>query len=201
MKTWLIGVFVLAACGSSKKEPPAVAIDPAAVNALVPAELKAAFTFEEKTIEEERGKRSKTLYTVAGPKTWTPDDKMKMFARLRPPSDAGFGHFTEVSFGSNCDGTCEAKDWAKVSEKVDFAQFRNGNKIVKDELGKTSHLMVSTKDDTTYVTYAWWVDGGDHYFTCRATLEKGFSSESPDPRAAAPAFEKACQAVNVKTTD
>lgn len=79
-------------------------------------------------------------------------------------------------------------------------RFRNGNKIVKDELGKTS-LMVSTKDHTTYVTHAWSVDGGDHYFTCRATLEKGFSSESPDPRAAAPAFEKACQAVNVKTTD
>lgn len=36
-------------------------IDPAAVNALVPAELKASFVFEEKTIEEERGK---TLYTT-----------------------------------------------------------------------------------------------------------------------------------------
>ena len=191
-------VLSLAACGGSK-EPPTVKIDVAAVNALVPANLQAKITFEEKKVEEERGRRSKTTYTLAGPKTWTADDKMKMFAKLRPPSEDGFGNFTEISLGSNCDGTCEAKDWAKVSEKVNFKQFRD-KKIVKDELGKTSHLMVVESGDDTYITYAWWVDGGDNYYTCRATLSKGFG-DGPDPRAATPAFEKACQAVNVKKSD
>lgn len=188
------------ACGGSKKEPPAVKIDVAAVNALVPEPLKAKLEFVETSVEEERG-RSKTVYTAAAPKTWTGgDSKMKMFAKLEPPRADGFGNFTGMQFGSNCDGRCEEKDWAKVSEKVDFAQFRD-KKIIKDELGKTSHLMVAEDGDDTFVTYAWWVDGGSNYYTCRATLSKGFSTDGPDPRAAASAFEKACQAVNVKTAD
>ena len=185
---------------SGKKEPPVVKIDLAAVNALVPEPLKTKFEFVEKAVEEERG-RSKTIYTAAAPKTWTEgDSKMKMFAKLEPPHADGFGNFTGLQFGSNCDGACEEKDWAKVSEKVNFKQFRD-KKIVKDELGKTSHLMVAEDGDDTFITYAWWVDGGSNYYTCTATLSKGFSSEAPDPRAAAPAFEKACQAVNVKNSD
>jgi hypothetical protein len=196
MKTSLVVLLFASACGGSK-EPPAAKIDPAAVNALVPAALQSKMVFEQTTVEEERGRRSKTVYTLAAPKTWKGDDKMKMFARLRPPSEDGFGSFTEISLGSNCDGKCEAKDWAKVSEKVNFQQFRD-KKIVKDELGKTSHLMVVEDGDETRVLYAWWADGGDHYFTCNVTLSKGFSDSAPDPRAAAPAFEKACAAVNVK---
>ena len=196
MKTSLALLVLVAACGGSKT-PPAAKIDVAGVNALVPAALQGKLVFEEKSVEEERGRNSKTVYTMAAPKTWTSDDKMTMFAKFRPPSEDGFGNFTEISLGSNCDGRCEEKDWAKVSEKVDFAQFRD-KKIVKDEAGKTSHLMVVEDGDTTRVIYAWWVDGGDHYFKCRATLSKGFGDDAPDPRAAAPAFEKACQAVNIK---
>lgn len=196
----LLSVLVLVACGG-KKEPPAVAIDAAGANALVPADLKAKIVFEEKSVVEERGRKSKTVYTLAAPKTWTADDKMKMFAKVSPPHEDGYGNFTDLGLGSNCDGRCESKDWAKVSEKVDFAQFRTGYKIVKDEAKPTSHLIVATNEDTTYVSYAWWVDGGDHYFTCRAALQKSFMGDGPDPRAAAPAFEKACQAVNVKTVD
>jgi hypothetical protein len=199
MKTSLAVVLFAAACGGSKS-PPSVKIDPAAVNALVPAALQAKLTFETQSVDEERGRRSKTVYTMAAPKTWKPDDKMKMFATLRPPSEDGYGNFTEMRFGSNCDGACESKDWAKVSEKVDFAQYRS-KKIVKDELGKTSHLMTVEDGDDTHVIYAWWVDGGDHYYTCRATLSKGFSDSAPDPRPAAPAFEKACAGVNIKTSD
>lgn len=199
MKTSVVLVLV-AACGGGKKTPPAAKIDVASVNALVPAALQSKLVFEEKSVDEERGRGSKTVYTLAAPKSWKAEDKMKMFAKLEPPSEDGYGHFTEMQLGSNCDGSCEAKDWAKTSEKVDFAQFRD-NKIVKDEVGKTSHLMVVEDGDATRVIYAWWVDGGDHYYTCRATLEKGFSDTSPDPRAAAPAFEKACQAVNIKTAD
>ena len=196
MKTSLAVLLLASACGGSK-EPPAVKIDPAAVNALVPAALQSKIVFEQTSVEEERGRRSKTVYTLAAPKTWKADGKMKMFAKLSPPNEDGYGNFTEISLGSNCDGACEAKDWAKVSEKVHFKQFRD-KKIVKDELGKTNHLMVVESGDDTHVLYAWWADGGDHYYTCTATLSKGFSDSAPDPRAAAPAFEKACQAVNVK---
>ena len=192
-----ICLFVVA-CGS-KKEPPALKIDPAAANALVPADLKAKFEFVEKTIEEERGRKSKTVYTMAAPKTWKQGD-MKMFAKLEPPHEDGFGNFTEISVGSNCDGACEEKDWAKTSEKVEFKQYRD-KKIVKDEIGKTNHLMVVEDGDDTRVIYAWWVDGGDHYYSCRATLSKGFSDSSPDPRPAIGAFEQACKAVNVKRDD
>jgi hypothetical protein len=199
MKTALALALFTSACGG-KKSPPSVKIDVAAVNALVPAPLQAKLAFEEKSVDEDRGRRSKTTYTAAAPKTWTADDKMKMFATLRPPSEDGYGNFTEMRFGSNCDGACESKDWAKVSEKVDFAQYRS-KKIVKDEVGKTTHLMTVEDGDDTHIIYAWWVDGGDHYYTCRATLSKGFSDSAPDPRPAAPAFEKACTAVNIKTND
>jgi hypothetical protein len=199
MKTALALALFASACGG-KKMPPSVKIDPAAVNALVPAALQAKLTFEERSVEEERGRRSKTTYTAAAPKTWTTDDKLKMFATLRPPTADGYGNFTEMRFGSNCDGACESKDWAKVSEKVDFAQYRS-KKIVKDEVGKTSHLMTVEDGDDTHVIYAWWVDGGDHYYTCRVTLSKSFHDETADPRPAAPAFEKACAGVNIKTSD
>jgi hypothetical protein len=200
MKRTLSLALGLAACSKGgDSAPPAVKIDVAAVNALVPAELQSKIVFEEKSVDEERGRKSKTVYTLAAPKTWTADDKLKMFAKLGPPTEDNFGVFTEISLGSNCDGACESKDWAKVSEKVNFKQFRD-KKILKDELGKTSHLMVAEDGNDTFITYAWWVDGASRYFTCRAVLSQGHS-EAPDPRAAAPAFEKACQAVNVKMDD
>ena len=203
LSTLLLLVAAAAACDNAKSSsaPPAAKIDVAAVNALVPAELKDKLVFEQRDIVEERGKRSKTTYTLAAPKDWEQGD-MKMFASLRPKSDAGFGNMTEIGAGSNCDGRCEAKDWAKVSEKVNFAQFRGGDwKIIKDESTKTSHLLIARQGDATYVTYAWWADGASKYYTCRATLDVGFGSEGPKGdtlQAAAEAFAKACQAVNIK---
>src|SRR5687767_4145936 len=139
-------LLLAAACGSDKAAaPPAAKIDVAAVNALVPAELKDKLVFEQRDVVEERGKRSKTTYTLAAPKGWEQGD-MKMFASLKPKT--GFGNMTDISVGSNCDGTCEAKDWAKTSEKVNFAQFRGeGWKIIKDDLQKTSHLMIARQEN------------------------------------------------------
>ena len=179
-----LALVVAAACGKSESSPsaPAVTLDVAGVNALVPAELKGKLEFEQRDLVEERGRKADT-YTLAAPKGWKQD--MKSFAKLQAGDDLGF--MTSFGVGSNCDGACEAKDWAKVSDKATFAQFRDG-KIVKDEPGKTSHLMIADKGDETYVIYAWWQDGGKRYYTCTATLEAPV-------RAAAPAFAKACQAV------
>lgn len=187
-------LLLVAACGksSSSSAPPAVAIDVAGVNALVPAELKDKLVFEQRDILEERSKRSTATYTMAAPKDWEQDGMM--FASLKPKRDANMGFFTKLTVGSNCDGMCEPKDWAKVSEKVNFAQFRDGWEIVKDEANKASHLMIAKKDKRTDVVYAWWTDGAPKYFSCHVALDG-------DESAAADAFAKACQAVNVKGAD
>jgi hypothetical protein len=187
-----------ATSSSSSASPAAVkpTIDLAAIQADVPAALREKLVFEEREITAKTGSRQ-DVYTMAAPKSWKPGS-MEMFAKLKPADADGFGNFTELHLSSNCDGACVSKDWASVSEKVDFAQFRGeGFKVVKDEKGATNHLMVATdKDDsTTYVVYAWWTEGASRYFGCRATLSKGFSAEGPDPRPAAPAFERACKAV------
>jgi hypothetical protein len=194
MKKLSLLLLVAAACGKSDKSsaPATAPIDVAAVNALVPADLKDKLAFEKRDIIEERGKRSKATFTMAAPKDWQQEGKM--FASLKPKSEANLGFFTGLTVGSNCDGTCEAKDWAKTSEKVNFAQFRTGWKIIKDESTKTSHLMIAEKDDQTNVTYAWWSDGGRKYFTCAASLEGAVKT-------AGDAFAKACQAVSVTGDD
>lgn len=195
MKTaLLVAIPLFAACGKSGSDKPAappVKIDVEGANALVPAELKDKLVFEQRDIIEERGK-DKVTYTLAAPKGWEQGD-MKMFAKVKPPSGSDLGFMTSFDVGSNCDGTCEPKDWAKVSEKVNFAQFRDGT-IVKDEVGKTKHLMIAEKGDKTYVQYAWWQDGGRKYYTCMASLEAPV-------KAAAPAFAKACEAVAIKGDD
>lgn len=202
-----LGLSCLLGCKSStdstKAAPklPPVNIDPAAVNALVPANLKDKLVFEKRTIEEERG-RDKHIFTMAAPKTWS-QGPMKGFAKLRAPDEDGFGNLTEIRLGTNCDGRCEPKDWDKVVEKVDFAQFRDGKyKIVKDEAGKTDHLLIAQKESSTYIRYAWWAEGGSRYLQCDATLELGFAAaDAADIQTAAPAFEAACKAVSLEGDD
>ena len=197
MKNVLVLALVpLLACGKSDKSDKAgskaaPAIDAAAVNALVPADLKAKLVFDKTDIVEERGKHSVT-YTMAAPKGWT--SKMKGFASLHPADDANLGFFTEVSVGSNCDGTCEPKDWAKVADKVNFKQFE-ADKVIKNVTTPTSRLLIASREDkTTFVVYAWWENGARRYNTCSATLDEPV-------KAAGDAFAKACQAVAVAGDD
>lgn len=179
----------LAACNKSDDAKPApaaaVALDVAGVNALVPAELKAALVFEELTLEERKGKRT---FTFAAPKGWTQESKM--LQNVRPPKEPDLGFFTKFGVSSECAGVCEPKDWAAVSDQKLFSQFAGGT-IQKDEKTATSRLMIAEKGASTYVVYAWWKDGAERYYTCDAALEKPVA-------AAAPAFAKACQAVAVK---
>jgi hypothetical protein len=186
---------LLPACGKSAdkadKAKAAPAIDVAAVNALVPADLKAKLVFDKTDIVEERGKHSVT-YTMAAPKGWT--SKMKGFASLHPADDANLGFFTELSVGSNCDGTCEPKEWGPVADKVNFKQFA-GDKVIKNETTPTSRLLIASREDkTTFVVYAWWTQGARRYNTCTATLDEAVKT-------AGDAFAKACQAVSVTGDD
>jgi len=180
--------------GSSATKGTGMAIDAAAVNSLVPEPLKAKLVFEKQDIVLERGK-DKTTYTLAYPKGWT--QRSKMFGNLEAPSEAGVGFMTKLSVGSNCDGECKPKEWEKVADKVNFAPLAQG-KVLKDVKGKGTRLMIAQPTgegpSTTSVVYAWWTDGASSYHTCEATLDS-------DIKDAAPAFEKACQAITIVGDD
>jgi hypothetical protein len=187
MKNFVIAVIALAACSKSSKQEsasPAVAIDAAAVNALVPAELKATLVFDKTDVVEERGK-DKLTFTVAAPKGWKQDNKM--FAELKGGNDVGF--MTSMHLASDCDGTCEPKDWAKSADKTVFDQFKDAG-VIKTDTTPTSRLLIAMRDKTTFVAYAWWQPDARHYHFCLVTLEEPVA-------AAAPAFAKACQAVGI----
>ncbi|HEY1546736.1 MAG TPA: hypothetical protein VGG28_02895 [Kofleriaceae bacterium] len=188
MNRFAIAVMVLAACSKSDSKkaaaPVVTAIDAAAVNALVPAELKAKLVFDKTDVIEDHGK-DKVTFTVAAPKGWKQDGTM--FATLKGGDDVGF--MTQMHLASDCDGSCEPKDWAKSADKVVFDQFKDAG-VVKNDTTPTSRLLIATRDKTTFVAYAWWNNAERHYHFCSVTLEEPVA-------AAAPAFAKACQAVNV----
>ena len=193
MKTSLLLSMSLLACGKSDKaaesKAAAPAIDLAGVNALVPADLKAKLVFDKTDIVEERGRHNIT-YTMAAPKGWAPH--MKGFASLKGGDDLGF--FTSLDVGSNCDGSCEPKDWAKIADKVNFAQF-DKDKVIKNEAKPGSRLLIAERDGkTTFVVYAWWTEGAKRYNTCTATLDEPVKT-------AGDAFAKACQSVGVSGAD
>jgi len=193
----VFGLGVIGAIGCGKKGSEAkgtgLAIDAAAVNSLVPAPLKDKLVFEKRDIVLKRG-RSNTTYTLAAPKGW--QQGMESFGSLDAPKDSGMGFFTKFSVGSNCDGQCKPKEWEQIADKVHFAPLSKG-KVLKDVKGKGTRLMIAEGDGgmkTTEVVFAWWTDGADSYHTCQATLD----AEIKD---AAPAFEKACQAITVSGDD
>ena len=184
---------VLVACGKpSPRDQPDVAIDVAAVNALVPAALKDKLVFDQRDLAIERGPR-KTTYTLAAPRGWIQHGDMS--AHLRPDDQAGFVAHLEV--GSNCDGPCAPKPWQAVAGRVNFAP-RASATVVKDEASPGRRTMiVETRRGgapTTEVIVAWWTDGARNYHTCKASLGALIKD-------AAPAFAAACQAVAVVGDD
>lgn len=123
------------------------------------------------------------------PEGWKQSDVIP--GSYSPPDGAGLGFMTKFSVGTNCDGSCEAKDWAATSDKVDFAQFTAGGafKVEKDDKAAGQRLLVAgNSDGSKYVVAAFWKDGASRYYACHAKLEQ------PDA-ALAPAFEKACRAL------
>jgi hypothetical protein len=167
-------------------------LDVAGVNALVPAALKDKLVFESKAIVLERGKKP-TTYTLAVPKGWTQESKM--FGNIKADSNGGF--FSGMSINSDCDGECKPKAWEGIADKNFFAERAKG-KVVKDEKGAGKRLMIADTDKngvkTTDVVFAWWAEGAKSYHVCVAKLDEAI-------KAAAPAFEKACQAIAIDGDD
>ncbi len=202
MKHLFAVVAALAACGKSSKDAPKVDIDDAhvaAVNAALPADLKDKLVFEKSTVEAGMGKKKET-YTLAAPKGW----KAGFMPGSLEPADAdNFGSKTlgktSLAVGSDCNGSCEKKDWAAVADKVYFAQLTSNKdgKILKDEKGENRRTVVfegkvsdfPEHDVAIRIVTAWWEPDATRYFTCVAEL-------GVPVKGAAAAFEKACSKVS-----
>ncbi|HET7501580.1 MAG TPA: hypothetical protein VFK02_11270 [Kofleriaceae bacterium] len=176
--------------------PPATVIDPAAVNALVPPALRDQLVFEQRDLVIERGKHTAT-YTLAVPRGWA--QTSKMFAHLRPTAPAADAR---LEVGSNCDGECAPKAWEPIADRVNFSP-RGRGRVRKDErtpgsptrpTRRTMIAEVDTAGATLVVVTAWWNDGDRKYHTCTAWLDAALAD-------AAPAFERACQAVAIAGDD
>jgi len=171
----------------------------ASVNAAVPADLKDKIQFEAgKVIENEKRGRG---FKVAVPKGWKPG---KFIPGTLEPADAdSFGSKTlgktQMNIGRNCDGTCEKKDWAAVSDKVLYSQFTSGKvegKVLKDEKRPNGRTLVferkpgmfPERDIAIHVYTSWWEPDATEYYTCSADL-------GAPAKGAAEAFEKACSKV------
>jgi hypothetical protein len=175
--------------GSGGGTSSAAALPPNAVadaNAKVPAELKDKLTFAE-GVESDRSHK----LLVVRPVGW---EASKVIPGSYKPTDAsGLGFMTSFSIGTNCDGTCEPKDWAATADKVEFKQLTSGErfKVEKDEKSPTSRLVVAAHaDGSKVVTMAVWINGSIAYAYCRAQLEKAAAP-------AAAAFEQACRALTI----
>ena len=187
-----LGVAI-AACGKDDRaatKRPAVMIDVAAVNALVPPALRAALVFEQRALVIERGQHT-TTYTMAAPRGW-PQTSTR-FAHLQGDP----GTVTRLEVGSSCDGECTPRPWAAVADRVNFAPRAKG-KVRKDDQGPARRTMIADVERggarTTDVVTAWWTDGASRYHTCIAWLGAALQD-------AAPAFERACQTVAIDGAD
>lgn len=167
-------------------------IDPKLSNDLLPPSLRDRIVFEKRAILIKQGRRS-TTYTVAAPKTWTQD--MPAFADLKADKNGGF--FSRFRVRSNCDGSCEPKDWDTVVDKATFQPLLKDAKVIKDVKGvgtRTAIVEDTSNTMSTRITTAWWKAGDSKYYLCSAELD-------PEIRDAASAFERACSAMTVDGDD
>jgi hypothetical protein len=171
----------------------------AAVNAALPAELQGKVEFEAgRIVETEKRGRA---FKLAVPKGWKTGRFMP--GEIEPPDAESFGSKTlgktKMGIGRNCDGRCEKKDWAEVSDRVLYKQFTSGQvegKVIKDEKRPNGRTLVferkpsmfPDKDVAVHVYTSWWEPDGAEYYTCSAELGLPL-------KGAAEAFEKACAKV------
>jgi uncharacterized glyoxalase superfamily protein PhnB len=85
---------------------------------------------------------------------------------------------------------------AALTTMVNFAPRTRG-KVTKDDRAPGRRTMIAEIDTAgaaIVVVTAWWADGDRSYHTCTASLDDTL-------RDAAPAFDKACQAVAIDGDD
>lgn len=206
MTKFVVLALALAACGKGdskatgggdKQGGDLPADHVAAVNAAIPAEWKGKIEFEAGRIEESK----KLAFKAAIPKGWK---KGAVMPGKLEPADTDMGESktlgkTELTVSKNCDGSCEKKDWAAVSDKVLYAQFTGGQvkgKVRKDEKRATGRTLVFERepgpmpdhDVAIDVITTWWEADSPQYFYCYAQL-------GTQVKGLADAFEKACSQI------
>lgn len=181
MKTpWIALVLALGAVACGKKDGgsgAAADADPAPANALVPPELKGKLEFV--PVRDERH----DLAWVT-PKGWT---EGVIPGQVKPPEGAGLGFMTKYGVDTNCDGTCEPKDWDAVVDKVEFSSLASSGTVERDDKASGTRTMVVALGDRRQLVMAWWKSGARQYVVCQASLEK-------EVQPALLAFEAACKA-------
>jgi hypothetical protein len=199
----VLGLCLLGACGKKGGDAPKVEIDPghvAAVNAAIPADLKGKLEFELATVE---GMKKGESFKLAAPKGWKAGGPIP--GTLKPADSDGFESKawgkTQLKVGHDCNGACEKKDWAAVSDKVYFSQFTGGTvqgKVVKDDKGTNRRTLVFERkvsdafpehDVAVDIITAWWDPEGPRYYVCSAEL-------GAPAKGLVAAFELACSKVS-----
>lgn len=110
----------------------------------------------------------------------------------RPPASQQLGAFSSYGVSANCDGTCEAKDWAATFERVDVEPLKTaGAKIEKDEpLPGGGRIVVARDGELGFVRAGFWKQGASRYYHC--TVDVDIPLE-----AATRVLEDACRATDV----
>lgn len=183
----IAAALVLGGCGKDSptgagatSEDPVTSEEVRAVQAKVPDGV--AVTFEAVKGEKDR-------HLAIQPKGW---ETGVIPGRLKPPAGSDLGFMTVFSTGSNCDGECTAKDWAKVVDAVELGPLKaSGGEVAKDEeLPGGGRLVVVSRDGRTDIVLARWKEGASRYFVCRVILDRELT-------AAAAAFEEACRQMRI----
>jgi len=150
----------------------------AEVNAKVPDAHKADVKF--KAVKLDAGRLGGLI-----PESWVESPNLAGFYQPAGKSVRD-GDLTRYRLGSNCEGTCQDKDWASV---VKNNEFDLRGTVVKDEaLGDDGRLLMTENEGSVHLRLARWKKGGSRYFYCKVSLE-------PDARALADAFAAACRAM------
>lgn len=91
-----------------------------------------------------------------------------------PPSDGGFGFFTDLSFNNGCNGVCEAQNWADNLNGPDglLTRARENSTVLRDESIPGGWLLVVDGEITRNIKVVRWNDDQAFYFTCEAELDQ-----------------------------
>ena len=112
---------------------------------------------------------------------------------FKPPKSMDLGFSTQIRMSTNCDGTCEPKDWKPIVDKINIQPYRGDRyKLIRETplTNPSGHLLVVEEDGgfgkRIHISAARYKPGAPRYMTCSATLE-----EKALPMA--DAFAKACE--------